>query len=104
MIKFLCLLLKFNKMVEASKMEVDLEDTTHESNAKTPMQIKPDAPTVLIAIGMAGSGKTTFVHVSQFDYIQTPSLKASDKLPSGKWQKHLQHKLGSSSIGSEFSM
>ena len=64
MIKFLCLLLKFNKMVEASKMEVDLEDTTHESNAKTPLQIKPDAPTVLIAMGMAGSGKTTFVHVS----------------------------------------
>ena len=26
-------------MVEASKMEVDLEDTTHESNAKTPLQI-----------------------------------------------------------------
>ena len=51
-------------MVEASKMEVDLEDTTHESNAKTPLHIKPDAPTVLIAMGMAGSGKTTFVHVS----------------------------------------
>ena len=61
---FFCLLLKFNKMVEASKMEVDLDDTTHESNATAQIQIKPNAPTVLIAMGMAGSGKTTFVHVS----------------------------------------
>jgi len=68
-------------------MEVDIEDTTHESVAEqskinTPnhkiskikwfivflsrkyIQNKADAPTVLIAMGMAGSGKTTFVHVS----------------------------------------
>ena len=50
-------------MVESSKMEVDIEETTHESVAEQP-KIKADAPTVLIAMGMAGSGKTTFVHVS----------------------------------------
>ena len=50
-------------MVESSKMEVDIEETTHESVVEQP-KIKGDAPTVLIAMGMAGSGKTTFVHVS----------------------------------------
>jgi hypothetical protein len=50
-------------MVETSKMEVDIEETTHESVEEQP-KIKADAPTVLIAMGMAGSGKTTFVHVS----------------------------------------
>ena len=50
-------------MVESSKMEVDIEETTHESATEKP-KIKADAPTVLIAMGMAGSGKTTFVHVS----------------------------------------
>jgi ABC-type proline/glycine betaine transport system ATPase subunit len=58
--------LKINKMVETSKMEVDIEETTHESVAEQP-KIKADAPTVLIAMGMAGSGKTTFVHVSYDD-------------------------------------
>jgi len=50
-------------MVESSKMEVDIEETTHESVAEQP-KVKADAPTVLIVMGMAGSGKTTFVHVS----------------------------------------
>jgi GTP1/Obg family GTP-binding protein len=58
--------LKINKMVETSEMEVDIEETTHESVAEQP-KIKADAPTVLIAMGMAGSGKTTFVHVSYDD-------------------------------------
>jgi ABC-type lipoprotein export system ATPase subunit len=43
-------------------MEVD-NDTTHETTLKQ-FKISPDAPTVLIVMGMAGSGKTTFVHVS----------------------------------------
>jgi ABC-type proline/glycine betaine transport system ATPase subunit len=55
--------LKINKMVESSKMEVEIEDTTHESAAEQ-SKVKTDAPTVLIVMGMAGSGKTTFVHVS----------------------------------------
>lgn len=40
---------------------------------KAPLQIREDAPTVLIVMGMAGSGKTTFVHVSYkhcFDQIE----------------------------------
>jgi ABC-type lipoprotein export system ATPase subunit len=37
-------------------MEVDKEFKKFE--------VKADAPTVLIVMGMAGSGKTTFVHVS----------------------------------------
>jgi len=48
------------------QMEVD-NDTTHETTLKQ-FKISPDAPTVLIVMGMAGSGKTTFVHVS---YILT---------------------------------
>jgi GTP1/Obg family GTP-binding protein len=64
-------------MVEAGKMEVDLEESTHESAEAQP-KIKPDAPTVLIAMGMAGSGKTTFVHVSIQQYNQVS--KAADKL------------------------
>lgn len=44
------------------QMEVD-NDTTHETTLKQ-FKISPDAPTVLIVMGMAGSGKTTFVHVS----------------------------------------
>jgi hypothetical protein len=50
-------------MVETGKIEVNIEESTHESVAE-PNKIKPNAPTVLIAMGMAGSGKTTFVHVS----------------------------------------
>ena len=49
--------------MEASKMEVDNESTTE--TQKTPA-ISSDAPTVLVVMGMAGSGKTTFVHVSKF--------------------------------------
>jgi ABC-type lipoprotein export system ATPase subunit len=43
-------------------MEHDQEEETHETTA--PITIDEKAPTVLIVMGMAGSGKTTFVHVS----------------------------------------
>ena len=39
-------------------MEVDNENTAE----TTKIEISPDAPTVLVVMGMAGSGKTTFVH------------------------------------------
>jgi ABC-type lipoprotein export system ATPase subunit len=48
--------------MEASKMEVDNESTTE--TQKTPA-ISANAPTVLVIMGMAGSGKTTFVQVSK---------------------------------------
>jgi ABC-type proline/glycine betaine transport system ATPase subunit len=35
----------------------------NETTSET-LKIKPDAPTVLVVMGMAGSGKTTFVHVN----------------------------------------
>ena len=42
-------------------MEVDNDTTTETS--KEPL-VSPNAPTVLLVMGMAGCGKTTFVHVS----------------------------------------
>ena len=41
-------------------MEVDNDSTT-----ETQYDISSDAPTVLVVMGMAGSGKTTFVQVSE---------------------------------------
>jgi len=87
-------------MVESSKMEVDIEETTHESVAEQP-KIKVDAPTVLIAMGMAGSGKTTFVHVS---FQEGSSIEAPDKLPQRKWKDDLQRESRSSCPRSELPM
>jgi ABC-type proline/glycine betaine transport system ATPase subunit len=45
---------------QPGKIEVDVD-----AAAKvTEFKISPNAPTVLIVMGMAGSGKTTFVQVS----------------------------------------
>lgn len=49
-------------METTNKMEVDNE-TTDEIQFKQ-FKIAEDAPTVLIVMGMADSGKTTFVQVS----------------------------------------
>lgn len=43
---------------QTGKIEVDVDA------AKVEFKISPSAPTVLIVMGMAGSGKTTFVQVS----------------------------------------
>ena len=48
-------------------MEVDQTEAKLQALnlAQKPLDpISPDAPIVLIVMGMAGSGKTTFVHVS----------------------------------------
>ena len=50
--------------METSKMEVDNDSTT-----ETQYDINSDAPTVLVVMGMAGSGKTTFVQVSESTVI-----------------------------------
>ena len=34
--------------------------------------VSRDGPIVMIVMGMAGSGKTTFVHVSVFDILSFP--------------------------------
>ena len=47
-------------------MEVDNDSTT-----ETQYDISSDAPTVLVVMGMAGSGKTTFVQVSEFTVTST---------------------------------
>lgn len=60
--------------METSKMEVDNDSTT-----ETQYDISSDAPTVLVVMGMAGSGKTTFVQVSKstvtFDLATYLTLK-----------------------------
>ena len=50
--------------MESSKMEVDSELTAE--TVATKFEVNPNAPTVLIVMGMAGSGKTTFVKVISF--------------------------------------
>ena len=51
-------------------MEVDkTEEKLKALNISEKKQVEPvseDAPIVLLVMGMAGSGKTTFVHVSLF--------------------------------------
>ncbi len=75
-------------------MEVDT-DATHEPNLKQ-FAIKPDAPTVLIVMGMAGSGKTTFVHVSKSNLVDV----ATHCLFKRKRKIDLQFELGSCSARS----
>ena len=45
---------------QTGKIEVDVDAAASVAEFK----ISPNAPTVLIVMGMAGSGKTTFVQVS----------------------------------------
>ena len=46
---------------QPGKIEVDVDAAAAKV---TEFKISPNAPTVLIVMGMAGSGKTTFVQVS----------------------------------------
>lgn len=55
---------------QEASMEVDkTEEKLKALNISAKKQVAPvseDAPIVLLVMGMAGSGKTTFVHVSLF--------------------------------------
>ena len=78
-------------------MEVDkTEEKLKALNISAKKQVAPvseDAPIVLLVMGMAGSGKTTFVHVSRlywlnFDFVASHLLLESIR------QKVLQHQFG----------
>ena len=55
---------------QEASMEIDkTEEKLKALNISAKKQVDPvseDAPIVLLVMGMAGSGKTTFVHVSLF--------------------------------------
>ena len=55
--------------------------------------VSEDAPIVLLVMGMAGSGKTTFVHVSLF-YMFNLDIVASHLIPKSARQEVVQHQLG----------
>ena len=78
-------------------MEVDkTEEKLKALNISAKKQVAPvseDAPIVLLVMGMAGSGKTTFVHVSRlywlnFDFVASHLLLESIR------KKVLQHQFG----------
>ena len=55
-----------------TKMEVDQTEAKLKAfslEAQSAIQVSKDGPIVLIVMGMAGSGKTTFVHVSSRSII-----------------------------------
>ena len=61
--------------------------------------VSRDAPIVFLVMGMAGSGKTTFVHVSPpflhlFSQIKHGMRLAIDFLHELTWEASLQHQLG----------
>ena len=65
---------------QTGKVEVDVDAATSVAEFK----ISPNAPTVLIVMGMAGSGKTTFVQVSfpRQSYLEL----ATGRIHEGAWQ------------------
>ena len=59
--------MQMNEPDKDTKMQVDQTEEKLKAfslEAKKAIQPSPDGPIVLIVMGMAGSGKTTFVHVS----------------------------------------
>ena len=62
-----------------------------EVDQKPEFTISEKAPIVLIVLGMAGSGKTTFVHVSLFKVHLTNDLLEIDLLSQPTRKEVLQH-------------
>ena len=62
-----------------------------EVDQKLEFTISDKAPIVLIVLGMAGSGKTTFVHVSLLKVYSIKSLIEIDLLSQPTRKEVLQH-------------
>ena len=77
-------------MVES--INTQIKDLTISEGGDTEKQ-GSGLPTVLIVLGMAGSGKTTFVQVSDIGFIMKIPLETDIYVEHG-WKEDLQHQLG----------